>query len=249
MVKVREDLTGKRFGKLTVIKQVEDCINQKGGHRAKWKCECDCGNIIEALGVYLKNGNTKSCGCMRKETIHKKLKKYNHYEFVDNYVVGYTFNGDKFYFDIEDYDKVKDICWWQRTDGYITGHSYTNNKDELVLFHQLIFNFPTNINIDHIHGEKSRNDNRKSNLRLATTSQNGMNKKSMSNNTSGVTGVVWDKNNKKWRSQICVNQKTIFLGRYKNKEDAVKARKEAEEKYFGEWSYDNSQKIGGYNEL
>ena len=50
------------------------------------------------------------------------------------------------------------------------------------------------------------------------------------------------KNNNCWLAQIGFNGQKIKLGRFKNKEDAIKARKEAEEKYFGEHSYDNSQK-------
>ncbi len=69
-----------------------------------------------------------------------------------------------------------------------------------------------------------------------------MNHKLFKNNTSGTSGVVWLKKSNLWRSRIEINNKSITLGYYKNKEDAIKARKEAEEKYFGEHSYDNSQK-------
>ena len=54
-----EDLTGRRFGKLTVIKRVPST----GGH-ARWKCLCDCGNYTEALSNNLKSGNKISCGCL-----------------------------------------------------------------------------------------------------------------------------------------------------------------------------------------
>lgn len=47
----------------------------------------------------------------------------------------------------------------------------------------------------------------------------------------------------KWRARITVDKHTIELGNYDNFDDAVKARKEAEEKYFKEWSYNNSQLI------
>jgi hypothetical protein len=64
-----------------------------------------------------------------------------------------------------------------------------------------------------------------------------MNKGIISNNTSGATGVIWNKRLNKWQSRITVDKKDIYLGSYNNFEDAVKARKEAEEKYFGEFSY------------
>lgn len=57
-----KDLTGQRFGRLTVIRRGEN----KCGHPA-WICQCDCGNVTHILGDSLRNGNTKSCGCFRKE--------------------------------------------------------------------------------------------------------------------------------------------------------------------------------------
>ena len=55
----REDLTGKRFGRLVVLEFVP---NDKSG--SFWKCMCDCGNIHTVYGSDLKNGHTKSCGCI-----------------------------------------------------------------------------------------------------------------------------------------------------------------------------------------
>ena len=55
----------------------------------------------------------------------------------------------------------------------------------------------------------------------------------------GYTGVYWNKANKKWCSNIRVNNKPIYLGSFDLIEDAVKSRKEAEQKYFGEFSPQN----------
>lgn len=52
------------------------------------------------------------------------------------------------------------------------------------------------------------------------------------NNTSGYKGVYWQKSAKKWQAEIEIRAKRIYLGIFENKEDAIKARKEAEEKYF-----------------
>lgn len=57
------DETGKRYGYLTVIQRAE---NTKDG-RAVWLCKCDCGNEVKVLGKHLRSGNTKSCGCYKKE--------------------------------------------------------------------------------------------------------------------------------------------------------------------------------------
>ena len=101
--------------------------------------------------------------------------------------------------------------------------------------------FPDGMNVDHINHNTF--DNRKSNLRIVTTSQNAMNHIRSSNNSSGATGVVWVKNRKKWKSQIKLNSQLIFLGEYDKFEDAEKRRKQAEEEYFCEYSYDNSMKM------
>lgn len=55
------DLTGKRFGRLTVLERAD------GKGRCKWRCLCSCGNEVVVLGYNLKNGNTQSCGCLMRE--------------------------------------------------------------------------------------------------------------------------------------------------------------------------------------
>ena len=60
-----EDLTGKRFGKLTVIKRAGNYIRPNGKKVPRWLCRCDCGKETEVLARNLKSGCTKSCGCLR----------------------------------------------------------------------------------------------------------------------------------------------------------------------------------------
>lgn len=81
-------------------------------------------------------------------------------------------------------------------------------------------------NIDHI--DRNPSNNRFDNLRLATTAQNGMNRKRDKRNGTGVTGVSWCKTSKKWRADIGENGKLIRLGRFDTLLDAVAARKTAE---------------------
>lgn len=59
-----EDLTGKHFGKLTVLYRVRNTGATRG---AKWKCLCSCGNTVEVLAANLKRNHTLSCGCLQKE--------------------------------------------------------------------------------------------------------------------------------------------------------------------------------------
>lgn len=231
------DLSGRKFGRLTVITRAEDYITPKGQKKIQWLCECSCINKtrIVVSGTNLKSKNTRSCGCLQSEITSNRSKKYNTYDLSGEYGIGYTNNGEKFYFDLEDYDKIKDYCWCINNDGYIV-----SNKQ---LLSRLIMDISDqNYDIDHIHGKESRCDNRKSNLRMTTRSQNNMNKNIIKSNTSGATGVTWNKTNNKWIAQIFVNRKHLYLGSFTNFEDAVKARKQAEEKYFGEYSYDSSMK-------
>lgn len=83
--------------------------------------------------------------------------------------------------------------------------------------------------IDHANGIYS--DNRIVNLRNVTNRQNARNQCIPTNNTSGVRGVRWDKGADKWRAEIMNNEgKVEFLGKFKEKSLAVKARKDAEKR-------------------
>ena len=77
MVKVKEDLTGRRFGRLVVLKQAEDYVTPKGLHCAAWWVQCDCGSepfVVAGSDLKRKNGGTKSCGCIRKERPNGRAK-------------------------------------------------------------------------------------------------------------------------------------------------------------------------------
>lgn len=223
------NLVGKRYGKLIVLERTENDKNNK----SRWICLCDCGNKCISYESDLERGHTKSCGCYKPER-----KKYNTYDLSGEYGIGYTSKGEEFYFDLDDYDKIKKYCWCMNKKGYVI--SYEGRK--VILLHRLITNCPDDEDVDHIHGSSTLNDNRKINLRICTHHKNTMNR-NYSANTSGCVGVCFDKAKNKWFSRIKVNYKDIFLGYYENFNDAVIARKNAEEKYFGEYSYDNSQKI------
>lgn len=66
------DLTGRRFGRLTVIEKAESSTQPSGQKKTRWRCKCDCGNEIIVLGYSLKDGNTQSCGCLNIEKIHER---------------------------------------------------------------------------------------------------------------------------------------------------------------------------------
>lgn len=83
--------------------------------------------------------------------------------------------------------------------------------------------------IDHINGDPS--DNRIVNLRVVSPTQNMRNQKRSAANKSGTTGVHWLKSREKWVADIGVNRKNLRIGYFDEKQDAIKARKEAERFY------------------
>ena len=238
------DLTGQKFHKLTVIKRAEDWIRPNGKHIIQWLCECGCENKTQIVvsGDHLRREHTKSCGCLQKEARYTNHKKYNTYDLTGEYGIGYASNtNNPFYFDLEDYDLIKDYCWLETDNGYIM--TTTAGKTGVRKFiHNLIM--PNACMVDHINGNKK--DNRKSKLREINHSTNAMNCKGWSNNKSGVTGVYFNKEKNRWFAQITINKKNNVVGRFKDFTSAVKARLLAEQENFGEFAYQPNIKILEY---
>ena len=127
--------------------------------------------------------------------------------------------------DNEDFEELNKYKWC--FDG-----QYAQRRENgiSIRMHSQMMHPPKGQEVDHINRNKL--DNRRSNLRVVSKSVNSFNTGMLSNNTSGVKGVVWDKVNKKWRSQIQVLRKGIALGRFSNIEDATFARATAERRYY-----------------
>lgn len=60
-------MIGKKFGRLTVLERADDYVAKSGKRDAAVLCRCDCGNVKRLRSSVLKNGNTRSCGCYRRE--------------------------------------------------------------------------------------------------------------------------------------------------------------------------------------
>ena len=128
--------------------------------------------------------------------------------------------------DLEDVNKVKQYKW-------SIMNKYVICQSKKMRLHRLIMDCPDDMIVDHINHD--RFDNRKSNLRVCTRHQNNMNKSKQYNNTSGITGVYLYKPNNKWTAKIQINSRSINLGYFNTKEEAIEARKQAEIEYFGEY--------------
>lgn len=68
------DLTGQRFGKLLVIKRVDNYISPSGGQKARWECKCDCGNVVYSTTSNIKSGKQQCWDCAHKATGIAKRK-------------------------------------------------------------------------------------------------------------------------------------------------------------------------------
>ena len=243
MSKRIEIKSGEKYGKLTTIKEIEPHVSPSGSKRRRVLAQCDCGSDpFEVMLSNLRNGATTSCGCVRKEKSSEAIRKINNKKsnlflihVPSNTVIGYTIKMEKFYFDREDLEKVKQYCWSISNKGYLQG--YNTNTGKTIKLHRLITNCPKDKVVDHINRNKV--DCRKVNLRICTVAENNKNKSISKRNKSGVTGVSWSKRKNKWIASINVDHKTIYLGGFTNKEEAIKARLQAEKEYFGEFASTN----------
>lgn len=120
-----------------------------------------------------------------------------------------------------DYERISMYRWFVNDQGYaLTSLSGKNKR-----MHRMVLQTETNLDIDHINRDKL--DNRRTNLRIVTRTQNNYNIGLRINNKSGHTGVSWFRPAGLWRAYIG-SRPRIELGYYKHLKDAIKARKVAE---------------------
>lgn len=137
--------------------------------------------------------------------------------------------GYKAMVDDEDYKKVVKYKWFVQITGNCK-HARTYNAGKPFFMHRILIEVPQGLFVDHINGNGL--DNRKINLRVATHSQNMMNRKTHKNNTSGFKGVSWIKRTQKWQAMIS----TKHLGEFKSKTEAVNTYNAAAKKYYKDFA-------------
>lgn len=157
----------------------------------------------------------------------KKIKlTQNKYAFVDD--GDYDYLNQFKWCAVKTSKRIKSMyavrCEWDRK----------TKKRINIPMHRIIMKAPKGLTVDHIDGDGL--NNQRSNLRLATPSQNLINRTIPPNNTSGYKGVTWNKRNQNWVSSIQTNRKRKYLGCFKNKKLAYKAYCEAAKKYHKEFA-------------
>jgi hypothetical protein len=140
-----------------------------------------------------------------------------------------------FSYDQEDHAFIMRFSWYADGKGYIRtcyrGLDGVTIQDSL---HRMLLKPKGALVVDHKNGHKW--DNRRCNLRICTKAENNRNAKTRVDSSSGVKGVYWNHRTEKWVVSITFDGRVKYLGTFKDSDDAVLARIEAEAKYFGEFS-------------
>lgn len=191
------------------------------------KLKCDyCGKPIYRNQTLLNKCNHYYCS---KECADKGFIKRNEYELFDDHaeiiINSKVFGEQRVLIDIEDIDRCKLQTWKfiNRTSPYII-------SSEKILLHRYILDYKGKNVIDHLDGNKL--NNQKNNLLICSQWKNCQNRKT-TQNRSGCIGVFYHKQYKKWWAYISYQGKRENLGYFKDYEQAVKVRKDAEKKYYG----------------
>lgn len=128
--------------------------------------------------------------------------------------------------DPEDYERLNKYKWHARkgVNTFYAGRTVrTDTKKHLIQMHREVIDPPCHLLVDHIN--RNGLDNRKANVRLATKSQNNLNRPYIKpkGSCSKYRGISWDKRRKKWKAQICFNSIQTKIGYFDNEIEAAKA--------------------------
>lgn len=191
------------------------------------------GSFEQIPKSHLKGIGCKYCGIEKSSiSLINTFKGKRNWDFYQpsEYKLIPLSNGKLVKVDNYDFNELKCYNWYLCV-------GYAENK-QLGLMHRYIMSCPDDKVIDHINHDKL--DNRKQNLRICTISQNGMNQFLQTvDKTSIYKGVYWDKSRNKWQSNIVLNKKRKYIGRFDCEIDAAKAYDKKAKELFGEFALTN----------
>lgn len=206
------DLTGQRFGKLVVLGDSGE--RTKNGDRL-WKCNCDCGNMTSQTGTLLRLRKNNSCGCVSQNGLFRDLtgKRFGRLVVVKK---------------SENRTKKGRLLWECKCDcGNTTDVAGMSLKNE----HTVSCGCYRREVLKKRDAPQLVESLEKISWREGTALLN-LTSGIPSNNTSGVRGVSWNKKRGTWIAHMQFKGETVLREEFTNKQDAIDARKEAEEKYF-----------------
>lgn len=188
---------------------VEYAGKEKGMHR--WRCLCSCGKSTVVGQSLLQSGKTKSCGCLARP----KAKDLKGKQFGQLTVIRFEENREGRYL-----WRCHCACG---NETVVQQYNLISGKTKSCgcLQSRIILDTMQFVDGTSIARIKSAG------------------KTVSSNNTSGVNGVYWNRKSGKWIAQIGFKKKTYYLGSFMNKDDAIRARKRAEERLYGEFLESN----------
>lgn len=212
MTKVKRQVVGEVYGRLLV----KDDVSKNG--RRFLVCVCDCGATKEIAKSDVIGGKSKSCGCLRREVMTKHASIDTKLYSIWDKMKGRCCNANNPHFE---YYGGRGITVCEEWHSYI---NFENDMRESFELH-LAEHGEVNTTIDRIDVNSGYS---KGNCRWATRLQQVINRRTPKSNTSGYVGVSYISRLEKWKAQCTVNGKTIHLGVYAKKEDAIQARKKFE---------------------
>lgn len=164
-------------------------------------------------------------------------RKTNEFKVDGDIVYLKTSKGNLFKIDTEDHERIKGSRWTKNASG---GYLVARRNNRLIRLHRLIMGVLNDLEVvvDHIDGDV--NNNLKENLRVTTQRKNARNTTYHYNAEIKYPGVR-ETASGTYQARIYVDGKEIHIGNYESVEKAIEARKEAETKYFGEYSYHKSR--------
>lgn len=210
------DLTKRKFGKLVVVERAENAKR----NTTQWKCRCECGKIVTVRSCHLLSGHTQSCGCLSVETAKRLNTKHGMHNTP-------TYNS---------WLSMIGRCNNPKATNYYNyggrGITVCGKWLSFVGFFEDMGVRPKGLTIER------KNNNLgyyKENCCWADCTTQCRNQRISKNNKTGIRGVWWNKARKKYLVNIRIgnNNKQLYLGRFVELEQAAKARKEAELKYWG----------------